>query len=379
MAANLAMGSNKITGLANGTAATDAVSLGQADAKYAGLAAANTFTAVQGISVNTTTPALKVTQAGTGNVLELLDVAGDTTPFTIDASGCAISGHTAVIPTIGKFGTNNNPAIEIVAANGSAFAIHQYVNSGVGPTIIGMKSRGATIGAAGAMLDGDSLLSLLGCSSGTTALNLRACGIWFESDGVSTDTSSPGRLLFNTTPASAVVPVERLRIAATGAFGLSGANYGTAGQVLTSAGNAAPPTWSTLVVDASDSAKGIVELATVAETRAGADTVRAVTPAGLGDLLPKAWGRFTNAGVKVSGSDFSVVKTDIGRFTVTLGTALADADYAVMATALSDNTGFNFSAKVLVSSSSSFIIRTGYEDTDQTSDPSQGVTFVIFR
>ena len=38
---------------------------------------------------------------------------------------------------------------------------------------------------------------------------------------------------------------ERLRIATTGAFGLSGANYGTSGQVLTSGGSGAAPTWTT--------------------------------------------------------------------------------------------------------------------------------------
>jgi hypothetical protein len=38
---------------------------------------------------------------------------------------------------------------------------------------------------------------------------------------------------------------ERLRFASTGAFGLSGANYGTAGQVLTSGGSGAAPTWAT--------------------------------------------------------------------------------------------------------------------------------------
>ena len=36
---------------------------------------------------------------------------------------------------------------------------------------------------------------------------------------------------------------ERLRIASTGAMGLSGANYGTAGQVLVSNGSSAAPTW----------------------------------------------------------------------------------------------------------------------------------------
>jgi hypothetical protein len=36
---------------------------------------------------------------------------------------------------------------------------------------------------------------------------------------------------------------ERLRIANTGAFGLSGANYGTSGQVLTSNGSGSAPSW----------------------------------------------------------------------------------------------------------------------------------------
>jgi hypothetical protein len=39
---------------------------------------------------------------------------------------------------------------------------------------------------------------------------------------------------------------ERLRIASAGQIGIGGANYGTAGQVLTSGGASAAPTWSTL-------------------------------------------------------------------------------------------------------------------------------------
>ena len=38
---------------------------------------------------------------------------------------------------------------------------------------------------------------------------------------------------------------ERLRIASAGQIGIGGANYGTSGQVLTSGGSSAAPTWST--------------------------------------------------------------------------------------------------------------------------------------
>jgi hypothetical protein len=41
---------------------------------------------------------------------------------------------------------------------------------------------------------------------------------------------------------------ERLRISSSGAIGLSGANYGTSGQVLTSAGSGSAPTWGDKVI-----------------------------------------------------------------------------------------------------------------------------------
>ena len=59
---------------------------------------------------------------------------------------------------------------------------------------------------------------------------------------------SLGDLRFGTRAAAGdanTVPTERLRISNTGAIGLSGANYGTSGQVLTSQGSAAAPQWAT--------------------------------------------------------------------------------------------------------------------------------------
>jgi hypothetical protein len=45
---------------------------------------------------------------------------------------------------------------------------------------------------------------------------------------------------------------ERFRFSAAGALGIAGANYGTSGQVLTSAGSAAAPTWTTISAGAGD-------------------------------------------------------------------------------------------------------------------------------
>ena len=64
------------------------------------------------------------------------------------------------------------------------------------------------------------------------------------SAGANTTTSKPSGLKFYTTPSSATAPVERLRVYKDGQIGIGGANYGTSGQVLTSAGNSAAPSWA---------------------------------------------------------------------------------------------------------------------------------------
>ena len=65
---------------------------------------------------------------------------------------------------------------------------------------------------------------------------------------VRTSTNSVGDLVFGTRATGGdanTVPIERLRISNTGAFGIGGANYGTSGQVLTSGGTNAAPQWAT--------------------------------------------------------------------------------------------------------------------------------------
>jgi hypothetical protein len=66
-----------------------------------------------------------------------------------------------------------------------------------------------------------------------------------EADASQATGSKPTRLSFRTTANGASSPTEHLRIANTGAFGLSGANYGTSGQVLTSQGSGSAPQWAT--------------------------------------------------------------------------------------------------------------------------------------
>ena len=60
------------------------------------------------------------------------------------------------------------------------------------------------------------------------------------------DSANNGRLSFYTRNAGTLVEAMRITYAGGVSFGSSGTNYGTAGQVLTSAGNA-PPTWTNSV------------------------------------------------------------------------------------------------------------------------------------
>jgi hypothetical protein len=68
--------------------------------------------------------------------------------------------------------------------------------------------------------------------------------------GSSTNSGIPNSLFITNDLAGSIIlrtdGTERFRIAATGAFGLSGASYGTSGQVLTSGGSGAAPTWTTV-------------------------------------------------------------------------------------------------------------------------------------
>lgn len=64
------------------------------------------------IAANSANPALKVTQTGTGNAFVVEDVASDTTPFVIDASGNVLVGTTSA-----AFSAANRGVIEV---NGTA-------------------------------------------------------------------------------------------------------------------------------------------------------------------------------------------------------------------------------------------------------------------
>lgn len=107
----------------------------------------------------------------------------------------------------------------------------------------------------------------------------------------------------------AVGGAEELRIGPVGQIGIAGANYGTSGQVLTSAGSSASPSWSAIPAPAALS------------------TASGSAPS----YSPRAWVNFNGITdtIRSSGNVTSIVANLAGDYTVSFTTALPSADYAV--------------------------------------------------
>lgn len=104
---------------------------------------------------------------------------------------------------------------------------------------------------------------------------------------------------------------EALRLNSVGAIGVAGGNYGTTGQVLTSNGSSAAPTWSypSQLSTASGSAPS---------------------------YSCRAWVNFNGngtVGIRAAGNVSSVTDNGVGDYTVNFTTAMPDTNYAVNVTA----------------------------------------------
>ena len=135
-------------------------------------------------------------------------------------------------------------AMETTGYGGAQWFVNRADDEGT--YIVLGKSRGTTVNSNTVVANADTLGAIVW--EGTTGSGVAAAAfVYGKVDGATINASSmPGRLSFHTTASGSIVPTEHLRIASTGAFGLSGANYGTNGQVLTSGGSAAAPTWTTV-------------------------------------------------------------------------------------------------------------------------------------
>jgi hypothetical protein len=180
------------------------------------------------ISVNSTSDGLRITQTGTGNALVVEDSTNpDSTPFVVDADGKVIIGTTVPATTTYPLLVESTAGIFTSAGT----------NSGTTSPTIGVSRRRTSLAS---VISGDSLGKYSGFGWDAASF-VEAARIEVAVDGTPGTGDMPGRLVFSTTADGAGSPTERLRISSTGALAIAGAaNYGTTGQLLTSAGNTAP-------------------------------------------------------------------------------------------------------------------------------------------
>ena len=171
---------------------------------------------------------------------------------------------------------------------------------------------------------------------------------------------------------------ERLRITEDGAFGLSGANYGTSGQVLTSGGSGAAPTWTTV-------AAGLAA-ATQAEMEAATSNTVAVTPLstnwhpGVAKVVLLTVGAGTPS-IASSWNVTSITDQGVGELTVTIATDFSSTNYTVLATpgansnsqAISVSVDNNNNPKTV----GSFYIH-GWNSSGSHAEPENGYNFACF-
>ena len=130
-----------------------------------------------------------------------------------------------------------NVGIGTSSPNFSGYGTTNLTVSG-GTTIQGVLELVGTRADASGAAAGD--VNFFANSNG--AGNKRIAAIQALTDG-STATNRGGALVFNAKADGGSLS-ERFRIASAGQFGIGGANYGTSGQVLTSGGAAAAPSWA---------------------------------------------------------------------------------------------------------------------------------------
>jgi hypothetical protein len=189
------------------------------------------------------TTTINASNSGSGGLVQTADASGilalqtaGTTAVTIDASQrTAFVAGTAALPAITTTG-DTNTGIFFPAADTIAFAeggvesmrIDSSGNLGIGTTSPDAK---LTIKqTANSTLNGLKIIR-----SDTTSYIVMYVG---GDDGLYIQNQQAGDTIFYNNSA------ERFRFGSAGQLGVAGANYGTSGQVLTSGGSGAAPSWA---------------------------------------------------------------------------------------------------------------------------------------
>lgn len=204
-------------------AATTLTTSGNATLGDSTSADSHTINGATGITADSTSPALRITQAGTGNALVVEDASSDTTPFVIDQNGIVVRGYSASILAANYLGVNGTHAMQVHGLTASLLALANWNNaagSAAGLTLL--KSKSNSVDTHTTVTNNDHLGAIGFAGSDGTAFAV-AASVVAEVDGTVATGSVPGRIVFSTTAAGATLPVERMRIRADGTVVFAGA------------------------------------------------------------------------------------------------------------------------------------------------------------
>ena len=197
-----------------------------------------------------------------GGIDQGLDTVGVVTATSFVGTGVSVVGVITATSFVGSganltgiTGTtiNNNSANRIVTGSGSANTLEGNSNFTYTGSVV---THSNPSGLAKLDVKGDVSGGALGASisvRNTNSANNGSGEFQFQDPGSNifakiagvnlTDGSNNGYMTFHTSSATSGL-VERLRIGDAGQIGIAGANYGTAGQVLTSQGSGSAVQWA---------------------------------------------------------------------------------------------------------------------------------------
>jgi len=251
------------------------------------------------------------------NAGPIILATADTERMRIDTSG-NVSIGTSVPQS--KFNVYSATAATVLIQGDSAAQtiINRASADTTGAQIFYRKSRGS-IASPAAVATGDVIGDLIFQAFGGT--NLRNLArVRGSVDAYVSDTDISSNLTFLTSTAGGVAASEKLRIAPSGQIGIGGANYGTSGQVLTSGGSAAAPSWTTINTTPAD---GSITFPMLSTSATEADNAA--------KRVARAWVNFDGTGTVAARASFNVSSiTDIttGQYGINFTVNMSDANYS---------------------------------------------------
>ena len=208
----------------------------------------------QNIEIASSTPSIKL-KDGNGRNVEIIGGSASTGPeirtaytadlrfgtnsperMRINSSGLILVGHHTNV-------ADSRLQVIGVDENTSSQSLLRFSNSASSSVLNFYKSRNAGAGVNTVVQNNDTVGVIRFKGADGTDYS-QVADMQAAIDGTPGNNDTPGRLMFSTTADGAQYTSERLRISSTGAFGIAGANYGSSGQVLTSGGSGAAPSWA---------------------------------------------------------------------------------------------------------------------------------------